>query len=181
MRSPGSPLLRNNAVCWAGVLALGAALGLSPEPARLPTQTRRRATARAQERGSEGLSGLWSGAYAYPAFWPAEPVPFNAVLAEIGGAISGSIDEPNTFSPAAVSRLFARVSGARNGQDVRFSKTYDGTGGKSHTIEYVGALSADGTRVDGFWAIGRSSGTFFMTRLTGASAHAEERSSSASA
>ena len=130
--------------------------------------------ARTRGRGSSSLAGAWSGEYAYAVFGRGERVPFNALLGETGGALSGSIDEPNTFGDPSAARLFAHVDGERAGTRVRFTKTYDGSGGQTHSVFYEGEANAALTRIDGVWRVSWLRGTFFMERADAAVEIAEE-------
>lgn len=121
------------------------------------------------------LSGLWTGVYRYASGFPAGgPVPFNARLEESGEAISGQIDEPNTYAHPAAKRLYATLTGARAGLDLTFIKKMDGTGGVTHSIYYEGAADSGLTRIEGAWRVSeRCSGTFSMERA-GVEAEAAE-------
>ncbi len=62
--------------------------------------------------------------------------------------------------------LYAMISGERRGSDVTFSKTYDGTGGWDHAIDYDGTINGDATEIDGVWTIpGQWAGRFLMVRI----------------
>lgn len=148
--------------------------GLAPGLWRPPASR-----ARKQGRASS-LSGAWSGAYSYPTNTLPGPVPFNALLEDAAGAITGTIDEPNTFAPSDAPRLFATVVGTRDGLRVSFIKTMDGTGGKSHSIHYEGDVRSDFERIDGRWTIpGNWSGAFFMERTGVAAEEAARRAEQA--
>lgn len=114
------------------------------------------------------LTGRWHGVYSYPA----EPMPvyFVADLIQTGDSLSGSTEEAEKGQFGEPLTLTAHLSGTRAGMAVTFTKTYDGTGGWSHSVEYGGALSADGLEIDGRWAVpGVWSGSFLMIRAEGAS------------
>lgn len=122
------------------------------------------------------LTGSWSGAYRYPRKgWP-ETV-FNVQIEEVGGAFSGSMQEPNLLRPELAPVATADIEGVRTGQAVSFTKFYDGSGGLRHAVRYEGTADAALTRIDGRWSIPNQwSGTFVMTRDDeGAAAEAEER------
>ncbi len=128
----------------------------TPPPRALHARTRKRVRA--------SLEGAWSGEYGYDVPGRRENVPFNAVLNETEGALSGFIDEPNTFGHPSAARLFASLDGTRAGREVRFVKTYDGTGGVRHSILYQGEANAAFTRIDGVWSVSWLKGPFYMTR-----------------
>lgn len=92
----------------------------------------------------------WKGSYAYVDGRP--PVHFTLTLTTKGKAISGRIVEEATFGDGSSDKLVADISGTAFGYEVKFNKTYDGTGGQSHTVVYRGAL--DGVAMYGFWQVG---------------------------
>lgn len=114
---------------------------------------------------SEGdsLTGVWHGLYSYPVF--AEPVYFVASLIQSGTSISGTIHEAERGENGAPLTLYAGVSGTVDRPSVDFAKTYDGTGGWSHTVMYSGLLDGDMSEIEGTWTIrGVWSGRFLMIR-----------------
>ena len=134
-----------------------------------------------ERRRYTSLTGAWSGAYGYSGLSHGRgDVPFNALLNEADGALTGSTDEPNTFAPGEAASLFANLSGSRAGAKVSFVKTYDGTGGQTHSIAYEGEVNEAMTRIDGRWRGGWLSGPFFMERAVAAE-EAEEREAEAGA
>jgi len=56
--------------------------------------------------------------------------------------------------------LFANLRGTVSGKAITFTKTYDGTGGVSHSVFYQGTISSDGRSMSGRWNIGTFGGTF---------------------
>ena len=127
------------------------------------------------DRKSDNISGFWTGVYDYPQAYR-EPVPFNAVITDSGGALTGESIEPNTFSTAQDKELFAHLSGTRDGSSVMFVKTYEKVPRGGHSIIYQGTLDASGTRIDGTWkASARWSGPFVMNRSSGAKVEQEEK------
>jgi hypothetical protein len=110
------------------------------------------------------IGGAWSGEYGYEPPSDQLNVPFNAMLVDLDGAITGEIDEPNTFGDALAARLRAAVEGRRAGHAVQFKKSYDGHGGVRHVVLYQGEANEDFTRIDGVWSIGEIRGPFYMVR-----------------
>ncbi len=113
------------------------------------------------------VSGLWHGSYAYPegSFQP--DTAFTLVLVQDGKELSGIIQEPNTFGDMANPSLHATLKGTWNPETrtFQFTKTYDGTARVMHGVEYKGAFSEDGTKVDvGTWSLAILDGTFKMKR-----------------
>jgi hypothetical protein len=162
--------------CVAAGLALASTITLHHQalpaaPAKAPARHARRV------KRHTSLTGVWSGAYRYPApLDGVDQVPFNARLEEVGASFSGDIDEPNTYAHPSAPRLFSQVTGVRTGLDVRFTKQMDGTGGASHAIFYEGTADSDLSRIDGAWRVDGLTGTFFMER---AGVEAEEAASRA--
>ena len=113
---------------------------------------------------------MWLGYYSYPNMEEG-PVPFNVMMIDQGGDLSGEIDEPNTFSMSVMNVLFSKLTGHRNGDDVFFIKNYenacDFTG---HSVHYRGQLNEDETEITGTWDVPGPmgwSGGFIMSRDTG--------------
>lgn len=104
----------------------------------------------------------WSGQYSYPSSdKPRAPVPFTLTLrVSADGSLSGRTEEPNTFGDKSASKLYGTVRGNISGSGLQFTKTYDGTGGVSHSVVYNGNLSSDGSNVSGSWRIKDFSGAF---------------------
>jgi len=122
--------------------------------------------------GGNGLSltGQWHGLFSYPRRY--DPTSFVAILIESGAGFSGTTHEPCTTREIPGGVLYATLQGERAGVVVSFVKTYDGTGGWTHSVAYDGVLSGDGTEIEGRWRVtGTWSGKFLMVR-----ASAEEKS-----
>lgn len=119
------------------------------------------APASAQTR-PQTISGVWLGQYSYPPEAGRAPVKFQARFASAAnGRVTGSMIEPNTFGDQTAYFLTSNIAGSigPNGA-VLLDKTYDGTGGQTHTVHYEGAFSVG--CVAGQWAIGGSGGPFHM-------------------
>jgi hypothetical protein len=114
------------------------------------------------------LTGVWEGRYEYPAETGQGPVTFTLVLIQDGGRVTGMIREPNTFGERPDPWLHATFDGRYSSRELSFTKTYDGTAGASHDVEYKGQITADGDSVErGTWTIpGSLSGTFMLRRKT---------------
>ena len=91
------------------------------------------------------LTGLWNGLFSYPHLF--EPTSFVAILIEQGARFSGTTHEPCTRGPNLGGLLYATIEGHRDGAGVFFIKTYDGTGGWTHSVTYEGRLNSDGTEI----------------------------------
>ncbi|MEO0918979.1 MAG: hypothetical protein AAFY31_18695 [Pseudomonadota bacterium] len=110
------------------------------------------------------LSGHWAGRYEYGV--GAEPVPFEAVIAEAAGQLLGDITEPNTFHRNMGAELTATLMGQRTGRNVYFRKTYHGFDQGDDPV-YEGQLNGALTRIVGTWRFPKSpslSGRFMMVR-----------------
>jgi hypothetical protein len=114
------------------------------------------------------ISGTWTGEYSFPETYPGrpQPVPFTFVFSSSG--CQGRSDEINTFGQLNAPRLFANLacsaSALSPGQTITIKKTYDGTGGVSHSVVYSGTVSPDMRAISGKWTIGGQSGPFTMRR-----------------
>ena len=107
----------------------------------------------------QNVAGVWYGRY--DALVYTETNNFVAHLNDDGGAISGTITEPDTTGQYDVRRAF--VSGSRSGSALRFVKQYDG-GALAHAVRYSGEINADATEIWGTWVIVRHHGIFTMHR-----------------
>lgn len=110
-----------------------------------------------QPARSQDLANTWTGYFHYND--GRQPVPFRMTLRLSGNSFRGKITEPATFGTGA-SMLSADVVGTITDGKVVFTKTYDGTGGQTHPVQYYGTLSADSQQMSGGWLIQTLSGTF---------------------
>lgn len=112
------------------------------------------------------LTGTWSGTYIYGvAKGGAASVAFFADLAFEGAKLTGSIIEPNTFGDEDEGELKATLVGSIDDAGVvRFTKTYDGSAGVRHVVDYVGRLDVAAKRIEGTWTTSGGSGRFVMLR-----------------
>ncbi|MCX7364799.1 MAG: hypothetical protein NTV97_23585 [Alphaproteobacteria bacterium] len=113
-----------------------------------------------QPAQSQDVASAWTGYYHYND--GRQPVPFRMTLRFNGNNFRGRVSEPATFGTGA-SMLSADVVGTITDGKVVFTKTYDGTGGQTHPVQYYGTLSPDGTKISGGWLIETMSGTFIAT------------------
>ena len=120
------------------------------------------------------LSGRWTGIFNYPAFQP--PNGFEAVLRDVGGAISGTISEQDDDPQGSGGTLHSFIEGHRQGSAVTFTKMYDDLDRMPEPVFYSGAIQPDGNEIDGRWEIpGHWGGTFLMVRNPGADEAVEEQ------
>jgi hypothetical protein len=122
------------------------------------------------------LSGTWKGHYDYPEMKGpamksayANGVDFDANFTASGNEFEGVITESTEAKSGDTEKteLRANVKGTVSaGKVVKFTKTYDGTGGWKHSVEYAGDIDEEKgiLRVRGIWQIGPSRGTFDMQR-----------------
>jgi hypothetical protein len=107
------------------------------------------------------LTGVWVGSYQYPD--RRAPVQFLMVVKQgPNGTFTGSLREPNTFGSSSVAFLGASISGTVKSTAVKYTKTYDGTGGQSHSVDYQGLVNWKARVVQGQWSLEGSKGTFKM-------------------
>ena len=112
---------------------------------------------------AESIAPDWQGNYYYTAGNRHAHVPFTMHLQIDGQTISGRTTEPATFGDGSSAELYADISGRISGTALTFTKTYDGTGGVNHSVQYLGTISANGARMSGSWNIGDFGGSFRAT------------------
>ena len=118
------------------------------------------------EATGRNLTGTWNGLYSYQRGM--EPVGFVADLVDVSSWLGGGVRETAPGRDGRLATFHAEVSGRRSGGQVVFVKTYDGTGGRIHSVDYDGTLSQDGTEIEGTWRIARqAAGRFLMIRPEG--------------
>jgi hypothetical protein len=105
----------------------------------------------------------WEGKYYYPTGDKRAPVPFRLSLQIDRDSLSGQMSEPATFGNGSSPELYADISGHISGTAVAFTKTYDGTGGVNHSVEYLGTIAATGSSMSGSWHVGDFGGAFSAT------------------
>lgn len=111
-------------------------------------------------------TSLWGGHYEYAnSSQPA--VPFTlAISTAADGTFTGETTEPPTFGNGSSVALTARVKGLISDATLQFTKTYDGSGGQTHSVEYAGSISADGRSMKGTWRLEPLHGTFSATLVS---------------
>jgi hypothetical protein len=114
------------------------------------------------------LSGAWVGSYQYGKETGQEPVKFTMLLVHDRQGVSGMIKETNTFGHKGEPWLHADIRGTFDPKtnQLTFVKTYDGTGGEIHDVDYVGTISKDAKKLGGTWNINDNlTGSFTMERV----------------
>ncbi len=118
------------------------------------------------QENAKSLTGVWQGLYSYPG--KGEPVSFVATLIEAGSMVCGTTHETCATTDASRQTLYAMLQGTRGGSSVNFTKSYDGSAGWTHHVDYEGRLNPDATEIEGVWQIsGLLAGRFMMIRSTG--------------
>ena len=113
------------------------------------------------------LSGEWTGVYNYPFALP--PVPFDAVIHDQSGRISGTTSEIGGTPFSLARRLDAVIDGTRTGASVIFLKMYDQADGEYDVVQYSGTVDSEGDEIGGHWQVRGMTGTFLMVRRPRAS------------
>jgi hypothetical protein len=112
-------------------------------------------------------TGWWKGSYSYPDGSGQADVEFTAVLVQRGKTIVGLIKEKNTFGMTDDPWLHATLNGTIDPEtrEFKLTKTYDGTSGIKHDVEYTGAFSKDGAKTEGGkWILTGLEGTFKLEK-----------------
>jgi hypothetical protein len=113
---------------------------------------------------AKDMTAEWAGAYGYEDGRPA--VFFSLNVSQNGKIITGHLREVQTFgSQTSDNALKAKIVGSVDGHVVAFTKTYDGSGGQSHSVNYRGTLFVDGGAMFmfGTWHLGSDVGSWFAT------------------
>ena len=112
---------------------------------------------------SQNLTGTWHGQYSYQGVQ--QGFGFVAALLDIGGSLGGEASDAGGDGEDPAGRPRADIAGRRSGTHVAFTKTYDGSIGWTHKVEYDGVLNADCSEIEGSWRIApHLSGRFLMIR-----------------
>ena len=99
------------------------------------------------------MIGSWNGSYSYNQGGQ-HTVPFKLTITTINGSqFRGMISEPATFGDGTSKFLFAHIEGTVERERVSFIKTYDGTGGQTHSVNYRGVLGSGNSSFRGGWVI----------------------------
>lgn len=116
-----------------------------------------------QAQVGTGLAGDWQGGYISSD--GSDVNTFDVKLSQAGRSISGTIHEVNAFGDASRALfLTSTFAGTVDGRAVRFTKTYDGSGGASHSVSYSGTLEPNNRRIRGTYDASGATGTFEMVR-----------------
>src|SRR5215469_17199244 len=89
------------------------------------------------------VTGVWTGKYEYAG--GQGPVEFTIIFLQKGDEVVGRVKETNTFGKQPEPWLHSSLKGTLNKEtrELKFTKTYDGTAGISHSVEYSGRISED--------------------------------------
>jgi hypothetical protein len=109
------------------------------------------------------VTGRWEGGYVGQDMADANTLVVN--LEQSGTRVSGGMVELNTFGDASKNLfLTSTIEGTVTGRDVVFVKTYDGSGGVTHSVRYSGTISPDGRRIQGEYVAAGARGAFEFAR-----------------
>jgi hypothetical protein len=109
------------------------------------------------------LAGEWTGGYISAD--GADVNAFDVKLSQAGSTLAGTIYEANSFGdPQKALFLTSTLTGSVQNDVVTFTKTYDGSGGVSHSVSYTGRLEPNGRRIRGAFNAAGATGTFEMVR-----------------
>lgn len=113
---------------------------------------------------AQDLTGRWVGGYISDD--GADINTFEFQIESTGRVFAGTGTEVNAFGDASQALyLTSTVSGRINATGrVTFTKTYDGSGGVSHSVTYSGQLEPGGRRIRGSFDAGGATGQFEMVR-----------------
>ncbi len=112
---------------------------------------------------AQNLTGDWTGGYISSV--GADVNTFDIKLQQRGQALTGTITETNAFGDTGQALfLTSNLAGTFVGGEVKFVKTYDGSGGASHAVRYQGRMDSTGRRVRGTFNAEGNTGTFEMVR-----------------
>jgi hypothetical protein len=107
------------------------------------------------------LAGDWTGHFEQAG----NRVDFQMTLVGNGGRYGGRSTEPNTMGSGGKQFLYADITlRVDSSGQVQFTKTYDGTGGQTHSVTYAGTYDAGNGQIAGTWRIDDTSGAFAMSR-----------------
>ena len=115
------------------------------------------------------LSGVWIGAYEYGSEADRQKVEFSVVIEQKHQVVLGRLIERQTFGGEDAVGLSATVSGVVSGSHAALVKTYDGSGGQSHSVAYELAFDPLHGTLTGTWSIEKDwVGKAVMRRITAA-------------
>jgi hypothetical protein len=107
-----------------------------------------------QRANAADLSGLWVGYYVYDAANRTERVECSMVLEQTNDVLHGRMIEVQTFGAEPSIGLAATLTGTLEDRALSLVKTYDGTGGQTHSVSYKLKVSQEGRTLEGTWSIG---------------------------
>jgi hypothetical protein len=114
-------------------------------------------------QSASNLSGAWRGGYISSDGNDINEFTLN--LVQSGSRLSGSMVEVNLIGNFDRSMfLTSNLEGTVSGRDVVLVKTYDGSGGVSHSVRYSGTVSANGRTIKGTYDASGATGKFEFAR-----------------
>jgi hypothetical protein len=113
------------------------------------------------------LSGLWVGTYEYGAPGEHQTVEFSVVFEQQHKVLLGRMLERQTFGAEPAVGLSANLAGVVSGQQATLVKTYDGTGGQTHSIAYELVFDPAKQTLSGTWSVAAGwDGKTLLRRMT---------------
>lgn len=121
------------------------------------------ASSPALAQSAASLSGAWTGAYVSAG--GDDVNAFDITLRQTGTRLTGTIVEVNAIGDSSKALfLTSTLTGTVNRGQVEFVKTYDGSGGVSHSVTYRGSVDSTGRRIRGVYEAGGATGVFELVR-----------------
>jgi hypothetical protein len=121
------------------------------------------APAAVAQSASGALTGDWTGGYLSSD--GNDVNTFDVTFDQRGARLNGTVVEVNAIGDVSkVLFLTSTLTGSVNGDQVVFTKTYDGSGGVSHSVIYRGVLEPNGRRIRGSYDASGATGSFEMVR-----------------
>jgi hypothetical protein len=114
-------------------------------------------------QSASNLTGRWEGGYIGTNSDDANTLTVN--LVQSGTRLTGGMVELNIFGDLKKNIfLTSNIEGTVSGRNVILVKTYDGTGGVSHSVRYSGTISANGRTIKGTYDADGATGQFEFAR-----------------
>ena len=114
-------------------------------------------------QSASNLTGTWQGGYVSSDGKDVNTLTIN--LVQSGSRLTGGMVELNTIGDAEKNLfLTSTLEGTVSGRNVVLVKTYDGSGGVTHSVSYSGTVSANGRTIRGTFDAGGATGAFEFAR-----------------
>lgn len=114
-------------------------------------------------QSASNLTGTWQGGYVSSDGNDVNTLTIN--LVQSGSRLSGGMVELNNIGDTEKNLfLTSTLEGTVSGRNVVLVKTYDGSGGVTHSVRYSGTVSANGRTIQGTFDAGGATGAFEFAR-----------------